>query len=82
MLSRSQVSAKKQGEKCGKLGPGRASMGKSCMALPACICMLSHFNCVRLFDAMDHHLLDSSDHRILQARILEWDAMPSSRGSY
>ena len=34
MLSRSPVSAKKQGEKCGKLGPGRASIGESCMALP------------------------------------------------
>lgn len=32
MLSRSPVSARKQGEKCGKLGPGRASMEESCTA--------------------------------------------------
>ena len=38
-------------------------------------CMLSHFNCVQLFAPV------SSVHAILQARILEWVAMPSSRGS-
>ena len=30
---------------------------------------------------MDYSLPGSSAHRILQARILEWVAMPSSRGS-
>ena len=30
---------------------------------------------------MDRNLLDSSDHGILQARILEWVAIPFSRGS-
>ena len=30
---------------------------------------------------MDYSLLGSSIHGILQARILEWVAMPSSRGS-
>ena len=30
---------------------------------------------------MDYSLPDSSVHGILQARILEWVAMPSSRGS-
>lgn len=34
MLSRSPVGARKQGEKCGKLGPGRASVEESCAALP------------------------------------------------
>ena len=34
-----------------------------------------------LCDPMDCSLLDSSVHRILQARILEWVAMSSSRGS-
>ena len=37
--------------------------------------------CLTLFDPMDCSLLDSSVHGILQARILEWVAMPSSRGS-
>ena len=37
--------------------------------------------CPTLCDPMDHSLLGSSVHGILQARILEWVAMPSSRGS-
>ena len=37
--------------------------------------------CPILCDAMDCSLPGSSVHRILQARILEWVAMPSSRGS-
>ena len=41
-------------------------------------CMLS---CVRLFDPMDCSPLGSTVHGILQARIMEWVAMPSSRGS-
>ena len=34
-----------------------------------------------LCNPMDYSLLDSSVHRILQARILEWAAIPFSRGS-
>ena len=34
-----------------------------------------------LYDPMDYSLPDSSVHGILQAKILEWVAMPSSRGS-
>ena len=46
------------------------------------VCMLSLFSCVQLFcDAMDCSPPGSSVHGILQARILEWVAMPSSRGS-
>ena len=45
-----------------------------------CTCMLNRFSCVRLCDPMDCSLLGSSIHGILQARILEWVAMPSSRG--
>ena len=37
--------------------------------------------CLTLFDPLDHSLLGSSVHGILQARILEWIAMSSSRGS-
>ena len=44
-------------------------------------CTLSCFSCVQLCDPMDHSWLGSSVHGILQARILEWVAIPSSRGS-
>ena len=37
--------------------------------------------CLTLCNSVDHSLPDSSDHGIFQARILEWVAMPSSRGS-
>ena len=43
-----------------------------------CACVLSRFSCVQLFAAL---WSGSSVHGILQARILEWVAMPSSRGS-
>ena len=38
-------------------------------------------SCPTLCDPMDCRLPGSSVHRILQARILEWVVMPSSRGS-
>ena len=44
-------------------------------------CALSHFSHARLCDPMDCSPPDSSAHGILQARILEWVAMPSCRGS-
>ena len=37
--------------------------------------------CLTLCDPMDRSPPGSSVHRILQARILEWTSMPSSRGS-
>ena len=43
--------------------------------------MLSHFSPVWLCSSTDFSLLGSSIHGILQARILKWAAMPSSRGS-
>ena len=46
-----------------------------------CMCMLNYFGRVWLCDPMDCSLPGSSVHGILQARILEWVAMPSSRGS-
>ena len=45
------------------------------------VCMLSCFSHVRLCDPVDCSLPGSSVHEILQARILEWVAVPSSRGS-
>ena len=44
-------------------------------------CMLSHFSRVQLCDPMDCSLPGSSVRGILQARILEWVAISSSRGS-
>ena len=44
-------------------------------------CMLSHFSHVQLCNPMDCNPLGSSVQGVLQARILEWVAMPSSRGS-
>ena len=45
-------------------------------------CVLSHFSCVRLFrNPMDCSPPGSSVQGILQAAMLEWVAMPSSRGS-
>ena len=46
-----------------------------------CSHVLSHASCVQLFDPVDHNPSASSVHGILQARIQEWVAMPSSRGS-
>ena len=43
--------------------------------------MLSHFSRVQLCNPIDCNPPGSSVHGILQARILEWVAMPSSRGS-
>ena len=45
------------------------------------ICAKSLQLCPTLRNPMDCSQLDFSDHGILQARILEWVAMPSSRGS-
>ena len=44
-------------------------------------CILSCFSCIGLCDPMDCSLPGSSVQEILQARILEWVAMPSSRES-
>ena len=43
--------------------------------------MLSHFSHIQLCSPMDHGPPGSSVHGILQARIQEWVAMPSSKGS-
>ena len=44
-------------------------------------CVQSLQSCLTLGDPMDCSPPGSSVHGILQARILEWVAMPSSRGS-
>ena len=51
---------------------------------PGCwshVCVLSCFSCVQLCDAMDSGQPGSSVYRSLQARILEWVIISSSRGS-
>ena len=46
------------------------------------VCAKALQSCPTLCDPMDCSLPGSSVHGILQARILEWVAMPSSRGSF
>ena len=45
------------------------------------VCAKSLQSCLTLSDPMDCSLLGSFVHGILQARVLEWVALPSSRGS-
>ena len=46
-----------------------------------CVCVLVAQSCLTLCDPMDYSLPGSSVHGILQARILEWVAIPFSRVS-
>ena len=54
-------------------------LGSMCMQ--ACMCAQSFQLCLTLCDLMDCSPPGSSVHGILQARLLEWVALPSSRGS-
>ena len=47
----------------------------------SCMRAQSRQSCLTLCNPVDCSLTGSSVHGILQARILEWVAMPSSRGS-
>ena len=51
-----------------------------CCAVDCCCCLVPQ-SCPTLCHPMDHGLPGSSVHKILQARILEWVAISSSRGS-
>ena len=46
-----------------------------------CACLLSHFHCIWLSAPPGLQPTGSSVHEILQARALEWVALPSSRAS-
>ena len=48
---------------------------------PICVCVLIAQLCPTLCDPMDCSPPGPSVHGVLQARILEWVAIPSSRGS-
>ena len=52
-----------------------------CMRVCVCVCAESLQSYLALCDPMDCSPPGSSVHGILQARILEWVAIPSSRGS-
>ena len=52
----------------------------SILLVCGCGCLVAESS-PTLFDPMDYSLPGSSDHGILQARILQWVAIPSSRGS-
>ena len=51
------------------------------MMIPCVCCRLSPFSGVRLCEPVDCSPPGSSVHGSLQARVLEWVAVPSSRGS-
>ena len=53
----------------------------SCLKLLLNSHMLCAQLCLILYNPMGHSLPGPSVHGILQAKILEWAAMPSSRGS-
>ena len=46
-----------------------------------CVCVFAAQACPILCDPMDCHTSGSSVYKIFQARILEWVAIPFSRGS-
>ena len=57
-------------------GATHSNMDESIVGMSACV--LSCFSCIQLCDSMDNSLPASSVHGILQARMLEWVAMPFS----
>ena len=57
-------------------GQGRQRLARGEM----CVCVLDAQSCPTLCDPMDCSLPGSSVHEILQARVLEWVAIPFSKG--
>ena len=62
------------------LHPGREGFIKRKIQVHVCVCVCAQSLqlCPTLCDVMDYSLPGSSVHGVLQARILEWVAMPSS----
>ena len=54
---------------------------RACVCVCVCVCVLVAQLCPTLSNPMDYSPPGSSIHGILQARILEWVAIPFSRGS-
>ena len=71
----------KKGETCMFLHIAVCHYFKGLHYIPLCIRAMWLQSCLTLFHPLDCSLLSSSIHGILQARILKWVAMPSSRGS-
>ena len=66
-----------------EFGPcGLALFDKVIQYLCVCVCVRLTQLYPTLCDPMDPSLPNSSVHRILQAKILEWIATPFSRGSF
>ena len=59
---------------------GKGHLKGNSFLLHVCICAESFQSCLTLCDPMDCSPPGSSAHGMLQSRILEWFAMPSSRG--
>ena len=59
----------------------KGSPGACCSLDSPCVCAKSQQLCPTLYDPTGYSPPGSSVHGILQARILEWVSMPSSRGS-
>ena len=55
---------------------------RACVCACACVCVSETQLCLTLCNPMDCSPPGSSVHGILQARILEWVAIPFSRGSF
>ena len=68
------------GRRCPVLGTNRLKFGQI-ESHRRSVLMLSTQSCPTLCDPVDWSPPGSSVHRMLQARTLEWVAMPSSRGS-
>ena len=60
--------------------PVRVQLTDQRVTVRTCVCLVAQ-SCLTLCDPVDCSPPGSSVHGILQARILEWVAMPSSRGS-
>ena len=57
------------------------NLGVKKQCVYVCVCVRESQSCPTLCDPMDYSPPDSSVHWILQARIMEWVAVPFSRGS-
>ena len=65
---------------CSVFGSSTTFWGQAPSSSGLCVCLVTQL-CLTFCDPLDCSPPGSSVHGILQARILEWVAMPSSRGS-